>query len=122
MRRPIRPSSGAAQRAEEERRLRARVLLAVLLVAQLADAATFSVAIPILGIGVESNGLAAVLYHWQGMGGVLALKGAAIVATIGLLVLVWNRAPRIFYFGGATATTVGAFGAFTNVLALLILA
>jgi len=100
----------------------ARVLLAILLFAQLADAATFSVLIPVLGIGVESNGLAAMLYHWQGMGGVLALKGAAIVLTIGLLVVVWPRAPRIFYIGGATGTTVGAFGAFTTVLALLILA
>ena len=102
--------------------MRARVLLAILLVAQLADAATFSVAIPTLGIGVESNGLAAMLYHWQGMGGVLALKAGAIVLTIGLLVLAWPRAPRVFYIGGATGTTVGAFGAFTNVLALLILA
>ena len=102
--------------------MRARVLLAILLFAQLADAATFSVMIPVLGIGVESNGLAAMLYHWQGMGGVLALKAAAIVVTIGLLVVAWPRAPRIFYIGGATGTTVGAFGAFTNVVALLLLA
>jgi len=101
--------------------VRARVLLAILLVAQLADAATFSVAIPILGIGVESNGLAALMYHWQGMGGVLALKGAAIVATLGLLIVAWPRAPRIFYIGGATGTTVGAIGALSNVTALLIL-
>lgn len=99
----------------------ARVLLAILLFAQLADAATFSVAIPILGIGVESNGLAALMYHWQGMGGVLALKGAAIVATLGLLIVAWPRAPRIFYIGGATGTTVGAIGALSNVTALLIL-
>ena len=102
--------------------MRARALLAILLFAQLADAATFSVMIPVLGIGVESNGLAAMLYHWQGMGGVLALKAAAIVVTIGLLVVAWPRAPRIFYIGGATGTTVGAFGAFTNVVALLLLA
>lgn len=102
--------------------MRARALLAILLFAQLADAATFSVAIPALGIGVESNGIAAMFYHWQGIGGVLALKGAAIVVTIGLLVVAWPRAPRIFYIGGATGTTVGAFGAFTNVLALLLLA
>lgn len=101
--------------------MRVRVLLAILLFAQLADAATFSVAIPILGISVESNGLAALVYHWQGMGGVLAMKGAAIVLTLGLLIVVWPRAPRIFYIGGATGTTVGAFGAVTNVAALLIL-
>lgn len=98
------------------------MLLAALLIAQLADAATFSVVIPILGIGVESNGLAAMLYHWQGIGGVMALKGAAIVATLAVLVAVWNRSPRIFWFGGATATTVGAFGAVTNVWAFLLLA
>lgn len=102
--------------------MNARALLAILLIAQLLDAATFSVMIPVLGIGVESNGLAAMLYHWQGMGGVLALKAAAIVVTIGLLVVAWPRAPRIFYIGGATGTTVGAFGAFTNVVALLLLA
>lgn len=102
--------------------MKARYLLAALLVAQLLDATTFSVVIPVLGIGVESNGIAAMFYHWQGMGGVLALKGAAIVVTIGLLVVAWPRAPRIFYIGSATGTTVGAFGAFTNVLALLILA
>jgi phosphoglycerol transferase MdoB-like AlkP superfamily enzyme len=102
--------------------MRARFLLAALLVAQLADATTFSVVIPVLGIGVESNGIAAMFYHWQGMGGVLALKGAAIVLTIGLLVVAWPRAPRIFYIGGATGTTIGVFGAFTNVVALLLLA
>jgi phosphoglycerol transferase MdoB-like AlkP superfamily enzyme len=102
--------------------MRPRILLTVLLFAQLADAVTFSVMVPVLGIGVESNGLAALLYHWQGMGGVLALKCAAILATLAVLVAVWNRAPRVFYFGGATATTVGAFGAFTNVLALILFA
>ena len=95
--------------------MRMRALLAALLIAQLADAATFSVAIPLLGIGVESNGLAALMYHWQGMGGVLALKGAAIVLTLGLLVIASTRAPRIFYVGGAAGTTVGLFGAFSNV-------
>jgi len=75
--------------------VKARYLLAALLVAQLLDATTFSVVIPVLGIGVESNGIAALFYHWQGMGGVLALKGAAIVVTIGLLVVAWPRAPRI---------------------------
>lgn len=101
--------------------MRARALLTILLVAQLADAATFSVAIPLLGIGVESNPLAALVYHWQGMGGVLALKGAAIVITLALLVLVSERSPRIFYVGGAAGTTVGAFGAFTNGLAVFVL-
>jgi len=99
----------------------ARALLTILLVAQLADAATFSVAIPVLGIGVESNALASLMYHWQGMGGVLALKGAAILLTLGLLIVAWPRAPRIFYIGGATGTTVGAIGALSNVTALLIL-
>ena len=54
----------------------ARIMLGLLLVFQLADAATF-----VIGTAawhaLESNGFASLAYRWHGLDGVLILKGAA---------------------------------------------
>ena len=42
-----------------------RIMLAALLFAQLADAATFTIGAAIHGIGLESNGFAGLAYSWN---------------------------------------------------------
>jgi hypothetical protein len=98
-----------------------RIMLAALLFAQLADAATFTVGAAIHGIGLESNSFAALAYGWNGLDGVLMMKGAAILVTLGLLVVSARRFPRLFVWGAAAATSVGLLGLMTNVASLLII-
>lgn len=98
-----------------------RIMLAALLFAQLADAATFTVGAAMHGIGLESNSFAALAYQWNGLDGVLLMKGAAILVTLGLLVLSARRFPRLFVWGAAAATSVGLLGLMTNVASLLII-
>ena len=99
-----------------------RIMLAGLLIAQLADAATFFLGASIHGIGIEANGFAALAYQWRGTDGVLLLKGAAILVTLLVLVLGANRYPRLFMWGAATATGLGLLGMVTNITSLALLA
>ncbi len=99
-----------------------RIMLAALLFAQLADAATFTVGAAIHGIGLESNSFASLAYSWNGLDGVLMMKCAAILVTLGLLVVSARRFPRLFVWGAAAATSVGLLGLLTNVASLLIIA
>ena len=98
-----------------------RVMLAALLVAQLADAATFTIGAALHGIALESNSFAALVYSWSGLGGVLLLKGGAILVTLALLVISAQRYPRLFVWGAAAATSIGLLGLLTNVASLLII-
>ena len=97
------------------------LILLALMVAQLADAATFTLGVSRFGIGLESNGLAASLYGSGGLEAVLLAKGAVLVATIGLLVATATRFPRLLIWGGASATSFGLLGFGTNTAAILIL-
>jgi hypothetical protein len=99
-----------------------RIMLAGLLIGQLADAATFMLGASIHGIGIEANGFAALAYRWQGLEGVMLLKGAAIVMTLALLAAASRRFPRLFTWGTAAATGLGLLGMLTNLLALRMLA
>jgi hypothetical protein len=99
----------------------ARVVLAGALVAQLADAATFTLGVAIHGIGIESNGVAAGLYQVGGLSGVLLAKGAAIVATVLLLMGTATRFPRLLVWGSAAATSLGLLGVLTNVASMAVL-
>jgi hypothetical protein len=98
-----------------------RVMLAALLFAQLADAATFTLGAAMHGIGLESNSFAALAYSWNGLGGVLLLKGGAILVTLALLIVSARRFPRLFVWGAAAATSIGLLGLLTNVASLLII-
>ena len=73
------------------------------------------------GIDLESNGLAAWLYHTTGLDGVLLAKGAVLLTTIGLLVATATRFPRLLVWGGAAATSIGLLGFATNTASILIL-
>jgi hypothetical protein len=88
------------------------VLLAV--IAQLADAATFTLGSQILGIRYEANGLAAGIYQRTGLEGLLLVKGSVIVLTVAALLVLATRLPRAFTFGAAAATSIGLLGALSN--------
>src|SRR5687767_1830826 len=63
----------------------ARFILFGLVLAQLGDALTFTIGVSTFGIGLESNGIASMLYKTSGLDGVLMAKAAVLLATIGLL-------------------------------------
>ena len=99
----------------------ARYILLGLLVTQLADAATFTLGVSRYGIALESNGLAAGIFHAAGLEGLLLAKAVVIVATIGLLALSSTRFPRLLVWGGAAATAMGLLGFLTNTASILLL-
>ena len=99
----------------------ARFILFGLVVAQLADAFTFTIGVSRFGIGLESNGVAAGIYHVSGLDGVLLAKAAVLLATIGLLAVGANRFPRLLVWGGAAATSLGLLGFAANTTSILLL-
>ena len=92
----------------------ARFILLALLVAQLADAATFAIGVSRIGIEYERNSLAAAAYAVGGTGGVLMLKLIGITAALGVLVYAAGRYPRVLFLGGAFGTSVGLLGFIAN--------
>ena len=99
----------------------ARFILFGLVLAQLADAFTFTIGVSRFGIHLESNGLAAALFHAHGLDGVLLVKAAVLLVTIGLLLVASYRFPRLLVWGGAAATAFGLLGFITNTAAIAIL-
>ncbi len=98
--------------------MKVRLILAGLLIAQLADAVTFAIGIARLGIGAEANGWMRVLYDAGGLPAVMALKGGAILLTLSILVFAAWRYPRLLILGGAAATSIGLLGFLSNALAI----
>ena len=98
-----------------------RIILFGLVLAQLADALSFTIGVSRFGIDLESNGLAAWLYGATGLDGVLLLKGGVLLATIGVLVATSTRFPRLLVWGGAAATSIGFLGFVTNTASIAIL-
>jgi len=99
----------------------ARFILFGLVLAQLADALTFTVGVSRFGIGLESNGIAAGLFRAGGLDAVLLVKGAVLVLTIGLLATTAARFPRLLVWGGATATSLGLLGFAANATSIALL-
>ena len=100
----------------------ARVILVALLVAQLADAATFAIGAALHGIGLESNGFAVAVYRTSGAEGVLVLKGGMLLVILATLAATATRFPRLLVWGGAAATSMGLLGFLANVTSLLLVA
>ena len=98
-----------------------RFILFGLVLAQLADAFTFTIGVSRFGINLESNGFAAALFHASGLDGVLLVKGAALLLSIGLLLVASYRFPRLLVWGGAAATSLGLLGFLTNTATILVL-
>ena len=96
-------------------------ILTAMVLAQLADAFTFTMGVGQFGIQLESNGIAATLYRVSGLDGVLLAKAAAILLSLAILVLAAHRFPRRLFMGGAAATSLGLLGFATNTLSILIL-
>jgi hypothetical protein len=99
----------------------ARFILFGIVLAQLADAATFMIGVSRFGIGLESNGIAAGIHHLGGTDAVLLLKGYVIVITTTLLAYTAPRFPRLLVWGGATATSLGLLGFAANTTSILLL-
>ena len=101
--------------------MQVRVMLSLLLLVQLLDAATFALGVDLYGIRLESNGLAVAIYHHAGIDGVLFAKLAVILVVLGTLVWAARPFPRLLVWGAAAATAVGLLGVLANVGSLLIL-
>jgi hypothetical protein len=99
----------------------ARFILFFLVLAQLADAFTFTYGVSRFGIHLESNGIASALFTKGGLDAVLLLKGAAILLTIGVLATTAPRFPRLLIWGGATATSLGLLGFAANTTSIVLL-
>ena len=91
-----------------------RLILLLTVFAQLGDAITFALGSQMIGIGQESNGLMASLYHHAGLTGVLLLKGWAILMTVSVLMLLARRMPRAFMVGALVALAFGLLGLLSN--------
>jgi len=99
----------------------ARSILFGLVVAQLAVAFTFTYGVARFGIYLESNGIAAGLFHLGGLDAVLVVKGMVIVVTTTLLAYTAPRFPRLLVWGGATATSMGLLGFAANAISISLL-
>ena len=91
-----------------------RTLLLLTVFAQFGDAITFALGSQMIGIRYESNGLIAAVYRHAGLDGVLLLKGAAILLTVGILTLLARSVPRAFAIGAAVAIGLGFLGLLSN--------
>lgn len=101
--------------------LNTRIILFGIVLAQLADALTFTIGVSRFGIQLESNGFASFLYQASGLDGVLLVKLAVLIATIGLMVVAAGRYPRLLVWGGAAATSLGLLGFATNAASIALL-
>jgi hypothetical protein len=98
--------------------MKVRLVLAGLLIAQLADAVSFAIGISRVGIAAEANGWMRFLYDAGGLTAVMALKGGAILLSLAILVAAAWRYPRLVVLGGAAATSLGLLGFLSNTLAI----
>lgn len=98
-----------------------RFILFMVVLAQLADAFTFTIGVSRFGIELESNGIASGVFHAGGFAAILSLKGAVLVATVCLLAATAVRFPRLLMWGGATATSLGLLGFAANTTSILLL-
>jgi hypothetical protein len=98
-----------------------RFILFGLVLAQLADAFTFTIGVSRFGIGLESNGIATALYGASGLDGVLLAKMAVLLTTLAVLIASAHRYRRLLVWGGAAATSLGLLGFITNAGSILLL-
>ena len=97
------------------------LILAGMVLSQLADTVSFAVAVTRFGIGHEANAIAATLYQRGGIDAVLLAKGAVILACIWILVMAAHRFRKVLVMGGAAATSLGLLGCLTNTWSMVIL-
>ena len=92
-------------------------LFAAVAVAQASDLITFAWIMPIVGLQAESNGYAVRLYAAFGLAGIVALKFAATVVILGLLLRV--RRPDLRRVAAGLGIAIGLVGFVGNLGALL---
>lgn len=115
-----RPNIGLVRILRSKSGMTLRVVLPLLLFAQLADAASFMVGVHLLGIGAEANGMARLAYEAGGPNGVILLKGTGILLTLAILIYSAPRFPRMALLGASLALTFGVLGALTNAVSIAI--
>jgi hypothetical protein len=93
-----------------------RTLLLAVMVAQLADLATFLPAIALAGIQAESNPLVRQLYLVAGDAGPIAFNGIAVVALVLLVRRVAVRFPRLATPTAAVVIAIGLLGTASNIV------
>ena len=93
-----------------------RTLLLAVMVAQLADLATFLPAIALTGIQAESNPLARQLYLVAGDAGPVAFNAIAVVALVLLVRRVAVRFPRLAAPSAAIVIAIGLIGTASNII------
>ena len=101
--------------------LTTRIILFGLVLAQLADALTFTIGVSRYGIGLESNGIATALFDLAGLPAVLAAKAGVILAALSILVATADTYPRLLVWGGAAATSLGVLGFAANSASIVLL-
>lgn len=111
------PGRAARQRLAQLRRGLPRITLLLLITAQLADLATFGMAVRVLGIDDEIGPLR-VVYRMAGFGGVALAKLLGLAAMVVILEL-YNRRTGGGRWLGIVVALMGILGALTNVLSLL---
>lgn len=94
-----------------------RVLLLFVALAQAADAITFAIVAPIVGIRGELNPLGRLTYMDATMWGTFAFKGALVVVMLVIIAHFQNK-PRLQLILAAIAGGLGLVGALSNVLAI----
>ena len=90
-------------------------LIVLVAIAMLADLASFSLIVPIVGIGAESNGLMVRTYLELGILGVAVLKVALTVVILTLVLRV--RRPDLRRVAAGLGIAVGLVGLIGNVAA-----
>jgi hypothetical protein len=103
------------------RMITSRVILFGIALAQLTDALTFTIGVSRFGIGLESNGIAAALYHVGGLSAVLVVKLGVLLSVIAIIVTTAQDYPRLLVWGGAAATSIGMLGFAANTASILLL-
>lgn len=107
---------------EARRPNRMWLVVAAVLVAQLADTITFAIGVANHGIGLEGNPLMRAAYELAGLGGVVGAKTTAVGLVLTLIVVAGGRFPRLVTVGGGAAAGFGLLGAGTNSVVMAMLA
>jgi hypothetical protein len=94
------------------------VALAVLLLAQLFDWASFLVLIARHGLGAEANPIVVTLVEETGLSGVTLAKVATVTFVASLAVLIARRRPRIAILLVILSAVAGLVGGLSNIAVL----
>ena len=94
------------------------VAIGVLIVAHVADYATFLVMVARDGLGAEANPIVATIFADWGLALLTVAKFATVLLVAAVFLLVGKERPRVAGAVLAFGVFIGALGAFSNVLTI----